>query len=1171
MSLTYGGVSLCVPKPRTLEWIERNISTADVFEFARPVALVAGLVSWKIPSLRDAIRPIKINRLYWPRGASRWAVGHFLATDSQLEAIRRQVYGGQSYRSLPFVMAEGQSTTQRIQTNLFMLPPRPLQQLVGVNSKQAEGLWLLTLVDDRFFWWERAATITVPATWAAFYTAIGAALGVTIQPDAIDSAYLTPDAALQSAANAIPLLLDTVASRLGQRIVRGLDGTVKAQVPDQARAAFLAQSLAPRQAGGRFLFDVNSRPNDLNALAPKQVAVEFPRLDSGVGAGLVYAVTVTLASLNLSDYRGVGTRDTTKPIRSAQPATFIGDVTPTNLSDLNTLAQATARDWYKWQLAPLDWKAAGVLPWRPEGYHDNVEWSYNAGHNATRIQRGEWEIEDAGAAPGLPENASFKNLYVTESLTLTDAQVFSNGTTWNFNSSSTVNFFGTTVNVTGGTWTYNNVVIVWGPTTTQIYNGGVVFNDGITWGSPVQTRFATGACPINKTATTTVSMATTINSGTLADLSGSSLTFTLAAAAVCLLSADIDWDCASSTVGAFFEADIIVDTVAQTGVIPVGVTSTNQRGMGSRSWTTASLAAGSHTIKLQAKRTSGSGSISCGVNTCWTIHAETQINVETRAVALPNGTQLGSVSCTAVNTCCPGSGSGSGGASPCTHDPATWAITLAAFGTCHGCDVNGSYTLTQVEPSVWTATGGAGSCLFLQLTVTTNGLGQVEAILEGFVLVGSVYVVAFQYSEVLGDTAPADCCAAATLQRDFADCAPVPADLVPTTCCPDSAGWAQSISLTYTVTPGGVPDYSCVNGTYTLTYDGADTANPHPEGTWKYSGATMGGACAGGTLAITFYCNRPGGGAATQVKCTIALTVAAVLVFEDIFTVSVPTGDCDDNVFDGLGVHGTFEIVTDSGSSDLTSPAHVIATPSGGDCPDVPGVCDCSECPDGAPPEWAFVFEGGTGFLEGANGSWTVTHTSGCTWTGTLNDNTATLTKAGGIWQLTIENDDGGATWILETADCCGPLPLAVDEVAGDGDAPASLTLVGVGECGPCIATACCPDDLAPATLYLTISSCCGLAADTPMTWNASGPNGAGWYTATFACNGHTVYFQLQCNVDGAAWTLREFCSGVGIGSGNGLTVQCSPLIVQNAIGGFAPSLVCCTDGGLTWIIKANP
>lgn len=423
MALTYGGVPLLVPTPELAAWIESNISTADVNEFARPFWPGGVHHDWPVPTHKDANRPIKLNRLYWPRGAARWAVGHFLATDGQLTLIRRQATAGGVHAPLTLVMAEGSSTIRKISTSLYMLPARPLQQLVGVDKKKAEGLWLITLVDERYYFWERSGTVAINdgvTTWAQLYAAIGTCLGVTITADTVASEYLLPSKEFANHPQCLPLMLDAVAASVGHKIIRKLDGTVHAQGPTTAKASFVQQrpTLSPRQAGGEFAFDVNKPPTDLASLVPSSVTVKFQRKDDDVFAGASYNVQKTLASLALGDYRGITGRNATQVIHCAAVAAYTAAVLG-NGTELGTLASAIARDWYLWRLARLDWKAAGITPWVPEGLHDSVEWSFASGDMSTRIQRPEWnDISTATQMVGVQGSEGdvfnyYEDLYVT--------------------------------------------------------------------------------------------------------------------------------------------------------------------------------------------------------------------------------------------------------------------------------------------------------------------------------------------------------------------------------------------------------------------------------------------------------------------------------------------------------------------------------------------------------------------------------------------------------------------------------------------------------------------------------------------------------------------------------------------------------------------------------------
>lgn len=155
--ILYGNppIALLQPDPHVLEWVRANISPTDVYDFQRTLWPGTNRTRLTFPG-QKRIRPVVPNSLYWPSGASRFAVGYFFAAKSDLDALRLQARttpNSYDFQALPFSMDDGGTT---IQTNLFMLPPRPLADISQWGGTTQDGLYLLTLVDERYFWWERS-------------------------------------------------------------------------------------------------------------------------------------------------------------------------------------------------------------------------------------------------------------------------------------------------------------------------------------------------------------------------------------------------------------------------------------------------------------------------------------------------------------------------------------------------------------------------------------------------------------------------------------------------------------------------------------------------------------------------------------------------------------------------------------------------------------------------------------------------------------------------------------------------------------------------------------------------------------------------------------------------------------------------------------------------------
>lgn len=272
MPLTYGGAPLFVPPRDILAWVESTFSLADLVPFHhRPDQPQ----SW--PTVHDfRRRPVKVNTLWWPTGAARWAIGTYLVAEEDLATIRNLAYAASTYQALTLTIDDG---TYSVGPSMWMLPaipltqdppdnasrvdwtlPRSLETIPGTSVKE-NNLYLLPLVDARYFWWEKSASITVTegtTTWATLFTAIASALGITLTQDSVPAAYLKPTVELRGAHEQLPVLLDAAALSVGMRVVAKLDGTYLLQSATSARAVLEAQLGAyhPRLAGGLLALDV---------------------------------------------------------------------------------------------------------------------------------------------------------------------------------------------------------------------------------------------------------------------------------------------------------------------------------------------------------------------------------------------------------------------------------------------------------------------------------------------------------------------------------------------------------------------------------------------------------------------------------------------------------------------------------------------------------------------------------------------------------------------------------------------------------------------------------------------------------------------------------------------------------------------------------------------------
>lgn len=391
--ITYNGLpvgSTQGSEPTIGRWIAQNIRPEEIFPVASPQwpgFLTGGPVLNQTPYPWDHVA---IDRLWWPWGASRFAHVHVVVDDFTLGLIRNDAYSNQKYKALTFTMDDGAYQTP-ISTNLWMLPARPL----STAAPGGNALYLLTLVDDRYFWPETSLqyAVTVGTTaWTDLYTAIQAALGITINADPINAAYGKPTLDYVATYQNTAMILDAVALSVGQHIVRKLDGTVLAQNPTTALANQTAQQLlwaSRKRRGGVFSFASN-QPNDLSALVPATVEVVYRTSGDGATADVGYwPSTTTLAALNLTQFPQpqVSGQPWTKVLHRFEIASFAGGTSPTNATTLNALTAQFATDWLLWQLASQEQWYVGTVPWTLDGLND-AEWrGMPLGECVTHIRR----------------------------------------------------------------------------------------------------------------------------------------------------------------------------------------------------------------------------------------------------------------------------------------------------------------------------------------------------------------------------------------------------------------------------------------------------------------------------------------------------------------------------------------------------------------------------------------------------------------------------------------------------------------------------------------------------------------------------------------------------------------------------------------------------------------
>jgi hypothetical protein len=355
------------------DWYERGrcpelvppCSPSDLFDFACPVAADEP--------------PPAIGQLHWPVvGAARYASGLFVLDGWALGKLRADMAGNPavtlSFRDAPDDDAETARTFP-----LFLVAARPFDQTTtaalptGDDPPAEDDLWVLTLVDRRWFWQANggstlAASDPAPASWADLFAALAGALDgaptLTVT-DSVASAYLTPTPRWSGKALAgkpTAWALDAAAHHIGSRIVSLPDGTFALHRPTgthrtavtAAHAVYAVTGADPRHTSGGLISSADVTPG----VAATANCVFYDDL-----GGEPYSETAST---------GGGA--------SGKTVTAWLDVKKSASGGSRTAAAAQwAADWYEWQKQPLDALYDGFVEipasafvWSAVLYHDGL-------------------------------------------------------------------------------------------------------------------------------------------------------------------------------------------------------------------------------------------------------------------------------------------------------------------------------------------------------------------------------------------------------------------------------------------------------------------------------------------------------------------------------------------------------------------------------------------------------------------------------------------------------------------------------------------------------------------------------------------------------------------------------------------------------------------------------
>jgi hypothetical protein len=230
--------------------------------------------------------------------------------------------------------------------------------------------YLLTLVDQRFFWWGAdTGNLSVnegTTTWADLVSDLASQLGISITQDSVSGDYYTPADTAGVKYEPVPPWLDAILFACGQRLTCDLDGTVFAS---NAPGELPLTSIDTTSGGQGLNLTGDSAPAEVNIVVPRRIALSYTnqkwlKTSAGTGLGGTFTFFPPFAAVAV---------DTTS--------------TPTNDTQLQTYADRFTLDLCQWLSAELvDIRYAGIVSVDPDPSYGNITWTYRQDQLSTRVQ-----------------------------------------------------------------------------------------------------------------------------------------------------------------------------------------------------------------------------------------------------------------------------------------------------------------------------------------------------------------------------------------------------------------------------------------------------------------------------------------------------------------------------------------------------------------------------------------------------------------------------------------------------------------------------------------------------------------------------------------------------------------------------------------------------------------
>lgn len=386
MAIKYADQALCLKDPdgRVQAFMDAYQPLEDLRQWSTP--------TWALSSRRhprSAVRErsggiavpnypappkLRLNELYWPTGAGRWAYFVGLASKTIKDAVVATAYAnGNDAQTLVLETNQGDA----IQTEMHLLQPRP------VSCTDGETLWLLPLVDERYYWqWKNTGNLTLTTgtgstttgkSWAVVLEELSVLLtaGTWLGAGTVAAAYGKPDTVecTRRYDNAA-MLMDALCHSIGKRLIRTLEGNL------QAQGFGIAEGLEDGNKERSFQQIAGDDYSSVGgaAVVPGQVDLLCRK---AVYHGVCDSVYLkTKEGGDYIEFNAPSLMETQHAIFTTAVADFTDgtQATATNDSAIDGLAGQVATDLYDSLTRRYDFTIVGLLNWEPTAFNDHILW-----------------------------------------------------------------------------------------------------------------------------------------------------------------------------------------------------------------------------------------------------------------------------------------------------------------------------------------------------------------------------------------------------------------------------------------------------------------------------------------------------------------------------------------------------------------------------------------------------------------------------------------------------------------------------------------------------------------------------------------------------------------------------------------------------------------------------